>query len=119
MTQDFPASEQAASVLIAREVAASAAFLLLHPFGWRLERKRTPRRAAQRTVVLVHGYGGNRSAFLPLVAYLRARGVQQLLGFDYQSSNGIERAARELRDFLKWSVRGGRIDLVAIVWEAW
>ena len=112
MTQDFPASEQAASVLIAREVAASAAFLLLHPLGWRPERKRTPRRAAQRTVVLVHGYGGNRSAFLPLAAYLRARGVQQLLGFDYQSSDGIERAARVLRDFLKWSVRGGRIDLV-------
>src|SRR5215470_5809351 len=112
MTGDFPASEQPASVLIAREVAASAAFLLLHPFGWRPERKNTPRRAVQRTVVLVHGYGGNRSAFLPLAAYLRARGVQQLLGFDYQSSDGIERAARELRDFLKWSVRGGRIDLV-------
>src|SRR5712692_11590305 len=112
MTEDFPASEQPASVLIAREVAASAAFLLLHPFGWRPERQRTPRQAAQRTVVLVHGYGGNRSAFLPLAAYLRARGVRQILGFDYRSSEGIERGARQLRDFLKSSVRGGRIDLV-------
>src|SRR5262249_24425628 len=112
MTEEFPASEQPTSVLIAREAAASAAFLLLPPFGWRPERMRPPRRAAQRTVVLVHGYGGNRSAFLPLAAYLRARGVQQLLSFDYQSSDGVERAARQLRDFLKWSVRGGRIDLV-------
>jgi pimeloyl-ACP methyl ester carboxylesterase len=63
-------------------------------------------------VVLVHGYGGNRSAFLPLATYLRARGVKRILGFDYRSSNGIERAARELRDYLRWSVRGGRIDLV-------
>jgi pimeloyl-ACP methyl ester carboxylesterase len=112
MTEDFPESDRPASVLIAREVAASAAFLLLHPFGWRPERKRTPRRVAQRTVVLVHGYGGNRSAFLPLAVYLRTRGVRQVLGFDYRSSGGIERAARELRDFLKFSVRGGRIDLV-------
>ncbi len=112
MIADFPASEQPTSLVVAREVAASAAFLLLHPFGWRPERKRTPRRASQRTVVLVHGYGGNHGAFLPLAAYLRARGVQQLLRFDYRASDGIERTARELRDFLKWSVRGGRIDLV-------
>jgi len=37
MTEDFPASEQPASVLIARELAASAAFLLLHGLGWRPE----------------------------------------------------------------------------------
>src|SRR5262249_34142779 len=109
MTEDFPASEQPGSVLIAREVAASAAFLLLHPFGWRAQHKRTPRRAVQRTVVLVHGYGGNRSAFLPLAAYLRARGVQQLLGFDYRSSDGIEREAWELGVFIKLGVRGGRV----------
>jgi triacylglycerol lipase len=112
MIEDFPASEQPASLVVAREVAASAAFLLLHPFGWRRERKRTPRRANQRTVVLVHGYGGNHGAFLPLATYLRARGVKQLIGFDYRASEGIERTARELRDFLKWRVRGGRIDLV-------
>src|SRR5260370_23212809 len=85
---DFPASEQPTSLVVAREVAASAAFLLLHPFGWRPERKRTPRRASQRTVVLVHGYGGNPGAFLPLAAYLRARGVPQLLRFDYPASDG-------------------------------
>jgi len=60
----------------------------------------------------VHGYGGNRSAFLPLAGYLRARGISQILAFDYRSADGIERTARELRVFLKRSVRGGRIDLV-------
>jgi len=112
VTADFPESDRPTSLLIAREVAATAAFLLLHPFGWRPAKQRTPRQAAQRTVVLVHGYGGNRSAFVPLAAYLRARGVRQILGFDYRSSEGIERGARQLRDFLKSSVRGGRIDLV-------
>lgn len=112
MIKDFPVSAQPAALLVARELGAFAAFSLLHPFGWRRERKRTARAAVQRTLVMVHGYGGNRTAFLPLEAYLRARGLGQFLGFDYRSSDGIERAARHLRDFLKFHVRGGRIDLV-------
>jgi triacylglycerol lipase len=63
-------------------------------------------------VVLVHGYGANRTTFLPLSAYLRAHGVRQMLAFDYRSSLGIEHAARGLKDFLRRSVRGGRVDLV-------
>ncbi|MGO8970737.1 MAG: esterase/lipase family protein [Myxococcaceae bacterium] len=110
--RDFPASARPARVLVAREVAALAAFSLLHPFGWRAQRKRTPRRREQRTVVLVHGYGANRSSFLPLSAYLRAHGMRQILAFDYRASAGIEHAARALRDYLRHAVRGGRIDLL-------
>ena len=112
MTRDFPPSDRPARVLVAREVAAFAAWSLLHPFGWRPQRKRTPRRADQRTVVFVHGWGSNRSGFLPLSAYLRAHGIRQMLAFDYQTSGGIEHAAVALRDFLQHAVRGGRIDLV-------
>lgn len=112
MTRDYPPSDRPASVLVAREVAAFAAWSLLRPFGWRPQRKRTPRRQHQRTVVFVHGWGSNRSGFLPLAAYLRAHGIRQMLAFDYQVSGGIEHAARALRDFLRQRVRGGRIDLV-------
>ena len=112
MTRDFPASERPASRLVAKEVAALALFSLLHPFGWRAQHKRTARRPHQRTVVLVHGYGGNRTTFLPLSAYLRAHGVGQILAFDYRSSEGVEHAARGLRDYLRHAVRGGRVDLV-------
>jgi triacylglycerol lipase len=112
VTRDFPPSDRPAAVLVAREVAALTAFGLLHPFGWRRQTKRTPRRPDQRTVVLVHGYGCNRSSFFPLTAYLRAHGLRQILAFDYRSSEGIERAARELRAYLRRAVQGGRIDLV-------
>jgi len=112
VTRDFPTSDRPASVLVAREVAALAAWSLLQPFGWRAQRKRTPRRQHQRTVVFVHGWGSNRSGFLPLSAYLRAHGVRQMLAFDYQASRGVEAAAVGLRAFLKHSVRGGRVDLV-------
>jgi triacylglycerol lipase len=112
VTRDFPTSQRPASQLVAREVAALALFSLLHPFGWRAQHKRTARQAEQRTVVLVHGYGGNRTTFLPLSAYLRAHGLRQILAFDYRASAGIEHAARALRDFLRHSVRGGRVDLV-------
>ena len=109
---DFPPSERPASRLIAGEVLAFAASSLLYPFGLGASRKRTPRRAEQRTTVLVHGYLGNRSSFFPLALYLKACGSAPVLSFSYSAANGIERAALELRDSLRRRVRGGRIDLV-------
>src|SRR5262245_50881162 len=82
------------------------------PFGIRSPRRRTPRARDQRTVVLVHGYLANRSTLFPLAAYLRLRGVKQILHFDFDSRAGVERAACGLREFLRRHVRGGRIDLV-------
>ncbi len=112
MIEDFPVSDQPASRIVARELAAIAASGLLWPFGMRRWRKRTARRAEQHTVVLVHGYMANRATFLPLAAYLKLRGVGPLHSFDYPSSDGIERAAIALREHLRRTVRGGRISLV-------
>jgi triacylglycerol lipase len=110
--QDYPISDRPAWQLIGRELLAMTAAGLLYPLGIKSTRKRTPRRPEQRTVVLVHGYLGNRSALLPLSAYLRATGASQVLAFDYRSSAGVERGARELKAFLRRRVRGGRVDLV-------
>src|SRR5262245_49151713 len=112
MMHDFPASKQPAGKLIGREVLAFLASSLLYPFGLPATKKRRPRRADQRTVVLVHGYLANRSCFFPLAAYLRARGLGPVLAFDYRSSGGVEAAAIRLKQFLRRRVRGGRIDLV-------
>lgn len=112
MIEDFPASEQPAWRLVARESLALLAAGVLFPFGLRAPRRSTPRRAAQRTVVLVHGYLANRSTLLPLAGYLRWRGFPQVLSFNYRSSHGVERSAISLRDYLRRHVRGGRIDLV-------
>jgi len=110
--EDFPPSQRPPSRLIAGELLACAASSLLFPFGIGASRKRTERRAEQRSTVLVHGYLGNRSAFFPLALYLKACGSAPLLSFSYSAANGIERAALELRDSLRRRVRGGRIDLV-------
>jgi pimeloyl-ACP methyl ester carboxylesterase len=112
MIEDFPASETPAWRLVARESLALVAAGALYPFGLRATRRTTPRRAAQRTVVLVHGYLANRSTLLPLAGYLRWRGFRQVLFFNYRSSLGVERGAIALRDYLRRHVRGGRIDLV-------
>jgi pimeloyl-ACP methyl ester carboxylesterase len=82
------------------------------PFGIRSPSRRTPRARDQRTVVLVHGYLANRSTLFPLAAYLRLRGLRQILQFNYDSRAGVERGALGLRAFLRQHVRGGRIDLV-------
>jgi triacylglycerol lipase len=110
--RDHPSSRQPTWRLIAQEAAAFAAAGLLMPFGIRSPRRRTPRARDQRTVVLVHGYLANRSTLYPLAAYLRLRGVKQILHFDYDSRAGVERGALGLREFLRRNVRGGRIDLV-------
>jgi pimeloyl-ACP methyl ester carboxylesterase len=110
--RDLPSSREPTWRLIAQEAAAFAAAGLLMPFGIRSSRSRTPRARDQRSVVLLHGYLANRSTLFPLAAYLRLRGVKQILHFDYDSRAGVERAARELREFLRRHVRGGRIDLV-------
>lgn len=112
MVDDYPASERPALPIVGRELLALAASGLLYPFGLRKSATRTRRLREQRTVVLVHGYLANRSCFLPLRAYLRARGVKQILSYDYPGAAGIEQAALGLREFLRRNVRGGRIDLV-------
>jgi triacylglycerol lipase len=112
MIQDFPASEHSAWRLVAQESLAMLAAGVLYPFGLRAPRRRTPRKPEQRTVVLVHGYLANRSTLLPLAGYLRWRGIKQVLSFNYRSSEGVERGAIALRDYLRRHVRGGRIDLV-------
>jgi len=98
--------------LIAEEALAVVATGVLLPFGMRDSRRRTPRSRDQRTVVLVHGYLANRATLFPLAAYLRWRGCRQILSVNYTSSEGIERGAIALRDYLRRHVRGGRIDLV-------
>ena len=110
--EDFPPSTRAAPRLIGGELLALAASSLLYPFGVGDGRKRTARRAAQRTVVFIHGYMGNRSSFYPLALFLKLLGIGPLLSFSYSAGQGIEGAAIELRSSLRQRVRGGRIDLV-------
>jgi len=115
--RDFPPSERPPRELVVRELAAAAGAALLFPFGLGRGRARpTARAAAQRTVVLVHGYLANRSSLWPLRAWLWAHGVRQIRAFDYgpllRGGKGIEAAAIGLRSFLRTEVRGGRIDLV-------
>jgi pimeloyl-ACP methyl ester carboxylesterase len=110
--EDYPASRAPSWRLVAQEVLAIGAAGVLLPFGLGSPRGAVPRAREQRTVVLVHGYLANRSIMLPLAAYLRWRGLPNVLSFDYPSSRGVVPGAIALRDYLRRTVRGGRIDLV-------
>ena len=112
MIHDYPVSDHPTWRLITQEALGFAAAAALFPFGIRRSKRRTPRRQDQRTVVLVHGYLANRSTLFPLAAYLKLRGIEQVLSFNYDSSAGVDRAALALREYLRRHVRGGRIDLV-------
>src|SRR2546426_12530863 len=91
--QDFPPSARSPSRLIGGELLALAASSLLYPFGLGASRRRTARRAEQRTGVFVHGYLGNRSSFYPLAGFLRMLGTSPLLSFRYSGAPGIGQPA--------------------------
>lgn len=112
MLLDYQPSNKSSYRLVAQEALAFMASALLYPFGIRRSVAPTPRQRRQRTVVLVHGYLCNPSIFLPMSGYLRYRGVRQILPFGYASTEGVERGAMALRQFLRENVRGGEIDLV-------
>lgn len=112
MIRDIVVSDKSKTTIIVREVLAHVASLVLLPFGIKKGQRRTARKKAQRTIILIHGYLGNRSSFFPLLAYLGLVGVGRVITFNYQWRTGIEQAALELRDFLRKNVRGGRIDFV-------
>jgi pimeloyl-ACP methyl ester carboxylesterase len=112
MIVDYPPSTRSTWSLVLHETLAFMATALLYPFGMRRIYPKTPRVQQQRTVVLVHGYLCNPAIFLPMSAYLRHRGIHQILPFAYPSTQGVERGAIALRAYLREHVRGGEIDLV-------
>ncbi|MCC6143577.1 MAG: alpha/beta fold hydrolase [Candidatus Hydrogenedentes bacterium] len=113
MNLDYPPSTKPTWSLVMHETLSFMAAALLYPFGIRRRKyKPTPRVREQRTVVLVHGYLCNPAVFAPMAAYLRHRGLTQILPFGYPSTRGIEHGAIALRNFLRTQVRGGEIDLV-------
>ncbi|MBI1318293.1 MAG: alpha/beta fold hydrolase [Candidatus Hydrogenedens sp.] len=113
MIPDYPPSTKPAWSLVVQESLAFMAAAMLYPFGMRRQAVRpTPRLKQQRTVVLVHGYLCNPSIFLPMQAYLRHRGIRQVMAYGYPSTHGVEQGAIGLKRFLREQVRGGEVDLV-------
>lgn len=112
MIIDYKPSDKKSRVLIVKELLAGASLGLLYPFGFGKSDRRTARRKDQRTVVMMHGYMGNRSTLYPMAAYLRFRGIKNILFYDYSSNQGVEQAAIHFRKYLKKHVKGGRVDLV-------
>lgn len=97
---------------VAREGLSLLAHAALFGFGY-LPNRHQPRRAKeQRTLVFVHGLGGNRAGFFPLQAYLRLCGHERQYSFNYAHRGSIEAMAVELKERLAKEIRGGRIDLI-------
>jgi len=95
-----------------REAGSYLAHGLLFGFGYLPSRHRPLRARDIRTVVFVHGLGGNRSSFFPLQAYLSWMGYRRQYAFNYRSRGSIERIAIDLKNRLDRDIKGGRIDLV-------
>ena len=81
-------------------------------FGFLPSRHRPLRSKEIRTLVFLHGWGSNRSAFYPLQAYLAFCGYRRQLSINYPSRTSIEAIALGVKREIDRQVRGGRIDLI-------
>lgn len=100
------------------ELAATALQALMLPFGVKPRPVAAAGPGRTRPVVLIHGYGSNRSCFLPLEVYLRAIGFDRVFPFTYKTPADIGDLTRALGAFIqdvKASCRSGRqtVDLIA------
>ena len=99
---------------VTQELIAGLGLGLLYPFGIaKPSLVARPKERGDHTVVLVHGFLGNRSCFLPLQSYLRLHGIKNIVTYQYRSRGSIEGAAIGLKTFLKRSAQGGKVSLVA------
>lgn len=100
------------------EIAGAALQAVLMPFGIKPRPVRAAGPGRTRPVVLIHGYGSNRSCLLPLEAYLRAVGFDRVYPFNFTSGAGVEQSASALAAFVDevrdgCRVGRGTVDLVA------
>lgn len=98
---------------ILREGLCYLAHGLLFPFSRFAPAAPPQRRSDIRTLVFVHGLAANRSSFLPLQLYLRARGYDRQVSVGYRSSGSLGALSLDLKRRIDDRVRGGRIDIIA------
>ncbi len=100
------------------EITSVALHGLLYPFGLKPRAVKSAGPGKTRPVILIHGYGHNRSCFLPLELYLRAVGFDRIFPFTYSNPANIDQVAKSLKTFVdqvRESCSSGRqtVDLVA------
>jgi len=100
------------------EIAGAALQAVLMPFGVKPRPVVAAGPGRTRPVVLIHGYGSNRSCLLPLEACLRAVGFDRVYPFNFASGSAVEQSASALAGFVDevrtgCRVESGTVDLVA------
>jgi triacylglycerol esterase/lipase EstA (alpha/beta hydrolase family) len=83
------------------EITSVALQGLLYPFGVKEPELEAVGPGRARPVILIHGWGANRSCLYPLRWYLRSKGFDRIYGFNFGSAQGIEEIAKQLKEFVE------------------
>lgn len=102
-----------------KEIAVFGAFLSIYPLGWLAGRRNgaaTAGKVITRPVILVHGFGHNRSAFYPLIYRLRQSGWKEIYTLNLLPLfGGVHGRAMRLKRFAEKvmrKTRSNQIDLI-------
>jgi len=83
------------------EITSVALQGLLYPFGVKEPELEAVGPGRARPVILIHGWGANRSCLYPLRWYLRSKGFDRIFGFNFGSAQSIEEIAGQLKGFVE------------------
>ena len=67
-------------------------------------------------ILFIHGIGGSKKQYQPIIRYLRKKGINNFYEFSYESRIGlhpIKVIARELSEFIDKNIKKENIDIIA------
>ncbi len=67
-------------------------------------------------ILFIHGFGGNKKQYRPLIKYLKENGINNFYEFEYSSTVGlhpIKEMAKELAEFVEKNVKEKEINIIA------
>ncbi|HEV2169717.1 MAG TPA: alpha/beta fold hydrolase, partial [Candidatus Binatus sp.] len=95
------------------EIAAAGALIGSYPLDWLVKRGEPYfHEPSSEAVILLHGFGGNRSNLLALATYLRLAGFDNVSYFEYPRSQAISDSAAKLGRYIQELAGGDGVHLI-------
>ena len=68
-------------------------------------------------ILFIHGFGGDEKQYLPIIKYLREKGINNFYEFNYDNKYGLaplKGVAKDLAEFINKNVKEPDINIIAI-----
>ncbi len=67
-------------------------------------------------ILFIHGFGGNKKQYKPIIKYLKSKGIDKFYEFEYSSTVGlhpIKIVTKELAEYIEKNVKENKMNIIA------